>query len=299
MPEFISKLQYKTYEKGEYSDEKARGLDETLPLIKNFPWDEQRGADVQLTGPSVTVQDEYSNYLKAGLYFNGKFCLYYFDCDHHLYEYHTSDLNDVLSIVTEFFNGQINLEKFEKNLFSIGSIKHFENASFEYRVNALSFYSRLIFSIIFLFFMIISALITIVLNSPIFLKVVFLPFNLSVSGLIIYSIFLQMKYYVKSRNMMLNISSGIQVFQFGNDDEMVNYNKGDISVINIFGRYSSKGTPILNVIEVDFINGSKIKFPGLIIDPLEFETKFTNINIQRFQKSGEIRKSMWDYATSK
>lgn len=299
MPEFISKLQYKTYEKGEYSDEKVRSLEETLLLIKNFPWDEQRGADVQLTGPSVTIQDEYSNYLKVGLYFNGKFCLYYFDCDHHLYESHVSDLNDILSTVGEFLNGQIDLQKFEKNVFSIGSIKHFENASFEYRVKQFNFYSRLFFSIVLLPLMIISGLIIVVTSSPTFVKFIFLPINLTVSALIIYSIFMQIKYYAKSKNLILNISRGIQVFQFGSDDEMVNYYKGDISGINIFGRYSSKGTPILNIIEVDFINGSKIKFPGLIIDPLEFETKFININIQRFQKSSEIRKSMWDYAMNK
>jgi hypothetical protein len=57
MAEFISKLQYKTYEKGEFSDEKARSLEETIQLIKNFPWEEQRGGDVQLTGPSVTIQN--------------------------------------------------------------------------------------------------------------------------------------------------------------------------------------------------------------------------------------------------
>jgi hypothetical protein len=77
MPEFISKIQYKTYEKGEFSDEKVRNVEETLSLIKEFPWNEQRGVDVQPTGPSVTIQDEYVNYLKVGLYFNGKFCLYY------------------------------------------------------------------------------------------------------------------------------------------------------------------------------------------------------------------------------
>ena len=65
MPDFISKLQYKNYEKGEFSDEKVRGLDETIQLIKNFPWTKQRGVDVQLTGPSVTIQNEYAEYLKT------------------------------------------------------------------------------------------------------------------------------------------------------------------------------------------------------------------------------------------
>jgi lipase chaperone LimK len=55
MPEFISKVQHKTYEKGEFSDEKVRTLQETIELIKAFPYDDERAlTSVELTGPSVT-----------------------------------------------------------------------------------------------------------------------------------------------------------------------------------------------------------------------------------------------------
>jgi hypothetical protein len=88
MPEFISKLQHNTYEKGEFSDEQPRDLEETINLIKDFPWDAERTlTDIQLTGPSVTILDNDLNYLKLGLYFGGKFCVYYLDKDNHLYEY--------------------------------------------------------------------------------------------------------------------------------------------------------------------------------------------------------------------
>jgi hypothetical protein len=299
MSEFISKLQYKTYEKGEYSDEKVRSLEETLLLINNFPWEEQRGVDIQLTGPSVTIQDEYGNYLKAALYFGGKFCLYYLDLDHHLYEYHTPELKDVCAVVTDFFNGEIDLHKFEKNVFSMGAKSHFETRLFEYTVNAFSFYVRLTFSIIMTILMSSLGIGFIFIAAPLAIKFFFIPFCVFFGLLMLYSMFMQTKYYIKSKDMLLVISSGIQSFQFRDGDEMVTYKKADISLINFGGRFSSRGTPVLNIMEINFTDGSKIKIPGMLIDPMLFETKFQNIKIQRFEKSGEIRKRVWDYAMSK
>ncbi|MGI4022132.1 MAG: hypothetical protein ACRYFA_11545 [Janthinobacterium lividum] len=80
MCNLVSKLQYKTYETGEYSDEEARNLEETLILIQDFPWEEQRHLiDIKITGPSVTIQNDEGAYLKLGLFFNNKFCVYLFD----------------------------------------------------------------------------------------------------------------------------------------------------------------------------------------------------------------------------
>src|SRR4051812_13455873 len=126
MPEFISKIQHNTYEKGEFSDEKTRTLDETVELIKSFPFDAERSLTViQLTGPSITIQDEYVNYLKVGLYFNGKLCIYYLDNDNHLYEYYVLSVDEACNLVTDYFNGTLDLTKFEKHLFNFGNKAHF------------------------------------------------------------------------------------------------------------------------------------------------------------------------------
>lgn len=37
MLQLTSKIQHNTYEKGEFSDEQPRDLDETIRLIKDFP----------------------------------------------------------------------------------------------------------------------------------------------------------------------------------------------------------------------------------------------------------------------
>ncbi|MFI5140497.1 MAG: hypothetical protein ACHQIM_21940, partial [Sphingobacteriales bacterium] len=68
-----------------------------------------------------------------------------------------------------------------------------------------------------------------------------------------------------------------------------------IGEINIYGNQSTKGSPILSIIEIDFNNGTQIKFPGLLIDPLVLRSKFTKTKINFFQKPSEIRKARWNY----
>src|ERR1700760_3863791 len=130
MTNLISKLQYKYYEKGEFTEQKARSLDETIELIKTYPWDKQRGQDIQITCPSVTILDENGNYLKMGVYFSGKYCFYYLDADHHLYEHPVATVDEALLIVNNFFAGTLDLEKFERNHTVFNVISHFETGSF-------------------------------------------------------------------------------------------------------------------------------------------------------------------------
>ncbi|MDP9078473.1 MAG: hypothetical protein M3O71_13655 [Bacteroidota bacterium] len=298
MPEFISKLQHKTYEKGEFSDETVRTLDETVDVIKTFPWDNERTlTDIQLTGPSVTIQDEYVNYLKIGLYFNGKFCLYYLDCDNNLYEYHVAEMADVINVVTDFFDRQISLDKFDKHFLSAGSKKHFENASFDYAINSFNFFTRL-----FLFFILFAVLaccgfVIVFDDSPLFAKLFFVPFTLFFELFIVYSTFLTVKFYARSKNMYLNIASGNNQFQFGdNNGDIKNYKKSEISVINVYGPLSGKSKPILTIMEINFLDGSKIELPGLLIDPFVFRSKFANTTVVLFNKPSDLRKKRWSFA---
>lgn len=273
MPEFISKFQYKTYEKGEFSDEQARDLEETLQLIKTFPWAEQRGADVQLTGPSVTIRDEYGNYLKAALYFNGKFCLYYLDTDGHLYEYHAENLNTVYGFVTDFFNQQLDIQKFEKNLFSMGSRKHFETGSFEYSVNkpVMLFYFLMIIAFLFLeittviaFFMIKDMPGAFILI-PLFLLILCLS-----------TFYFMIKLYFKTKDMVIVISKGAKDFQFGQDNALGDYEKENVSALNIYGQ-TARSSRIFNLMELVFKDGTNLIVPGILLDPYDFVLKFPGI----------------------
>jgi len=265
MPEFISKLQYNTYEKGEYSDEKVRGLEDTLLLVNDFPWDGQRGADVQLTGPSVTIHDESGNYLKVGLYFGGKYCIYFLDCDNHLYEYHAPDLEDANIVLRDFFNGQIELTKFDKHLFNIGNKGHFFSRDFIYRVKAW----RVILTsapLIVIFLLFFSSAIAIK-SAPFFIVAVPLLISMPCGCLLIYIL----NCYLGCSDQVLQISSGNNSFSFANSNRDSNYNKEDIKQI-IVNNHSRNVDFIL--FEICFKDESVLKLTTMLISEISFRNKF-------------------------
>lgn len=291
MPEFISKLQYKTYEKGEYSDEKARSLEETFKLIRDFPWDQQRGADVQLTGPSVAIQDEYLNYLKVGLYFNGKFCLYYFDANHHLYEYHTDNLDEACKQVDDFFNSQLDTGKFEKKLLSVGSKSHFETACFEYRVNKTKVVLTIFFiSVLFLF---VASVTVIMPKLPGPAALIVVPY-LFIDFIYLSAMVLYIRVFLRSKDMYLQISSGNDGFRFGlNQDAAENYDKKNIARINIYG--SSRNASGLKIIESEFNDGTSIRFSGSLIDDITFAGKFHGVDVNRITMMSKVWVRLWNF----
>lgn len=269
MPELISKVQHNTYEKGEFSDEKPRNLDETIALIKDFPWDVERMlTDIQLTGPSVTVKDEDLNYLKIGLYFGGKFCAYYLDSDSHLYEYHATTIGDICNVVKDFFNSALDIQKFEKQNFSIGARKHFENGSFKYTIS----FMWNIFYILFAFAILIPMLIVFVIAALSSMYWFMLPL-LAISLLYIQGIYFMIMVTIKAKNLSLNISTGQNYFQFGPEDNMQQYDKRDISEINISGQ-TSRNYKAFNLMNIVFKDGSTVTIPGIIIEPFLFLSKF-------------------------
>lgn len=283
MPEFISKLQHKTYEKGEFSDEKVRSLDETIELIKTFPWDAERTlTDVQLTGPSVTIRDEDINFLKVGLYFNGKYCLYYLDSEKHLYEYHAPDIEDACKIVTDFFNGRLDLEKFEKHILNVGSQAHFVTNYFEYREKP---WRILMITALLLIYAVITIFLDVTLskvNGAHAIKIV--GFILSV---IYYYVVIKIFFVaVMNRNNYLQLSRGNDEFSFGYFKNLVKtYNKNNIHSIVIYRSGGSRNPNLICVYEIYFKDGTKIKFSNMLISDFAFADKFPNNTITYGKKS--------------
>ncbi|QEM10547.1 hypothetical protein [Mucilaginibacter rubeus] len=229
MLQLISKLQHNTYEKGEYSEEQPRSVEETIKLIKDFPWDAERAlTDIQLTGPSVTIQDSDLNYLKLGLYFNSKFCVYYLDKRNHLFEYHASTISEACNLVEDFFNGSLDLMPFEKHFFNIGNQPHFTSNDFVYRVKPARVIAFVAFISVYLLFAV-SIFVVSMLHignrpfpTPIFLSIIaiglFIGYAVSVT--------------IKGRNQYLQISRGNNVFSYGFDEQhIVIYNKADVEEI--------------------------------------------------------------------
>jgi hypothetical protein len=273
MPEFISKLQYKNYEKGEFSDEKSRSIEETLQLIKSFPWDEQRGVDIQLTSPSVTIQDEYVNYLKVGLYFNGKFSIYYLDSDNHLYEYHADNLDDVYKVVSDFFNLTLDLSPFEKHFFNIGNQKHFVNGDFTYQVELWRVILLSSFFIVFFVMFAVFAILFARTDAPFVVKSIFILLATLFASLLVY-IF---KRYFMCSDQALEISKGNSVFSLeDNNNNKRTYNKTDIKEIVMYAPGGGRNPNMFYVFEIYFKDGSVIKFSNMLISNITFQSKFSH-----------------------
>lgn len=132
MKTLISKLQYKNYEKGEFNNIEMRTAEETIQLIKDYPWEEQRQlASVELTCPSVTIEHDSGKFLKLGPHFGGKFCLYLSD-GRKISEKIIQHPEDSFDVITDFYNG-VNISKGFDRLFLIFWPKsHFVTASFQY-----------------------------------------------------------------------------------------------------------------------------------------------------------------------
>lgn len=273
MPEFISKLQYKTSENGEYFDEKGRNVEETIALIENFPWDKEQYADVELTGPSITITDLNGNYLKVGIHFGGRFHLYYLDINYHLYEYYPITLDKAITKVREFFNGNIDLANFEKQNFAYLQKSYFLTNQFEYTVKL---WKVLLMNIFWILYFIISFVFAIAIN-------IAQPFGPSGLIMIIVSvifggvIFRSLEKFYQKRRQYLKISRGNNLFLFSDGKEEVTlYNKADIKKIINYVNKASRSPNNFEVLEIVFNNDSSIFFTNALISNYTLSSKFSD-----------------------
>jgi hypothetical protein len=272
MPQFISKVQHKTYEKGEFTDEKERSLAETIELINTFPWDNERTlTDIQLTGPSVTICDEYVNYLKIGLFFNGKYCLYYLDRDNHLYEYHTAEMQMVNKLTSDFFNATLDLSQFEKHLFNIGNKTHFETCHFEYREKLWRILMLTIMLLFYGVFFLIGDSLLFFKSGSLYLSLIFGLVSLG----FYYFLFRIYHNAFVNRDNYLQISKGNDVFSFGYSSDTIScYNKADIKEIVSYENRGSRNPNLVVAFEIVFKNDESIKFTNMLIGSSDFHLKF-------------------------
>jgi len=289
MPQLISKLQHNTYEKGEFSDEQPRDLNETIQLIKDFPWDLERPlTDIQLTGPSVTIQDDDVNYLKLGLYFGGKFCVYYLDRDNHLYEYHTADIEAAEKLVADFFNKTLGLGVFEKHFFNIGNQPHLISNNFIYKVKPSRVFMLIAFLLVY-----IGLFIGFAASIPSDTPFILYPclFILIIGGFILYTVLLA----IQNRSLYLQISRGNNLFYFGKDEQNISaYEKLNIENIVIYENNDRRGFRLdfNKKIEVNFQNGDCLIIPNILISSYDFLSKFPNeLGIPVIYSSSRLFKS--------
>lgn len=204
------------------------------------------------------------NYLKLGLYFNGKFCVYYLDNHNHLYEYHAKTIEEICNLVKDFFDQVLNLNLFEKHFFNVGNQPHFITNDFVYRVNPFR-----VITPIALFSAYILLIIYIISQGG------FNPTSKAIPGvallvIILVGVFIGYMVYItmSGRNQYLQISRGNSQFSYGIDEQhIVVYDKADID--EIIHKQSRNTADI----EIRFKNREVIK-PTMLISDVDFIQKF-------------------------
>ena len=273
MAGLISKIQYKTYEKGEYTDEMARSLEETIALIKKFPWEREQYAELGLIGPSVTIVDLNGSYLKAGIYYGGRFSLYCLDSQNRYYENRNITIDLVYAKVTEFFEGKMDLADFTRIKFQVGLKSYFLTSSLEYRVR---FWKILLLSTGYIYIFLLLSILPVMLacNNPSGIVIIYSALLVGLFGWPLVYIF--QKYYRK-RYQYLKISRGNDLFLFGDGQgEVKVYDKNNILRIISYENSGSRSPNMFEVFEVVFKDGSKIKFSNGIISGSTLSSKFSN-----------------------
>lgn len=262
MPAFISKLQYKTCEDGEYYEEQARTLEETLALINNFPWERERYAEIDLTGPSVTIVDNDCNFLKIGIHYGGTFHIYYLNKENRFYERYPIHIDDVEEMVIDFFERGLNLQQLEKQPWTYLQRQYFLTKNFNYAVKPWQVFfctfwitlTALAFTIIFILGL---------FNNPTSITTgVYLALTATLFWVGPIYCFVKMQNY---KGQHLHIARGSNEFTFGNTlDETKTYNKADVVKIITTTSINRKQPFAITFTEVVFKDSSSIRFPNLL-----------------------------------
>lgn len=283
MKTLCSKIQLKNFEVGEFGEIANRTLDETLNLIFSFPWATERAlASVELHCPSVTIESLSGSYLKVGPYFNGKFCIYHCSKSGKVTFQVLNELNEMIAIIAEFFNGKIKIAGFQNYKYVVNPRKYFKTNPYEYKPGA-----KAIFNYFKLDLLIIVAPLCI-LGTKFFTDWSVITNPLGLFAILIFllffcgpSLYLLLDYQPYTKNQFLKISRGHHHFIFGDIAGNKEYDKSDIVGIcryyNHGGRNPWSGS---QVYRITFKNGEMLLFNSLLIDQWAFIKKFPGLEIK-------------------
>jgi len=271
----ISKIQYKNYEPGEFTEEKERTYEDTIHLIESFPWNEQRDhLAIALTNPSVTMQGP-NYYLKLAPYYHGKFVLYYFNARKQLYIQSFQHYQDTYPVIKSFFEDSPELSGFrlEASWFQ-PNIHHFKTRAFRYSLNPpLAISGALLMTILLLAYL-----------TP-FVGLLFLPsilhrlldaVFLGLMGIVLFLLeALFINHYRAASKKVLIISRGKDLFYYGWEQQPEAFDKKEIRDVIAYGGRNSKGFSRLTRVEINFLDGRSIDISCLIISQVDLLAKFS------------------------
>jgi hypothetical protein len=284
----VSKIQHKEFEVGEFVEEKDRDYEETIALIESFPWEiERKNLNVNLTNPSVTIQGKHGDFLKLGLFYNGKFVLHYFK-DETLFTKSFSSFQGTYSYIEKFFTANnFDITGFKKeNTWMQKNRQHFISQSFRYVATPEVVKRYLIstsgfafcFSLFMILLLIVKPLLYLNFNSDYYTAIVpFLAIIIFLLGggmhLIIF-----FNFYNNVRDKVLIMSKGNSIFYYGDINDPQRYDKLNIVRFTTVQPTTSRNPlSVFAIVSIEFNNGKQIQIPNLLVDSLKMQEKLTGI----------------------
>lgn len=282
MKTIISKIQYRNFEPGEYVEEKVRTLEESIRLIKDFPWEVQRvNNPIGITNPSITFEDADGNFLKVAPYYNKRFAVYFLKDKKFLYVKNGVESDEVNNIIRIFFDEiPFDTSTFSrKTSFFTNSKKQFYLNDFKYEIKGPFyfldnfFYSNSFFTLIYAtacFFIFIFHKET--RQDKIGALICFI-------GFIVAACLAKLYFYASAKGKTLILSKGNDTFQYGDKDNLATFNKQKIASIIIPPAKRGLGFDS-HVYKILFQDGSYLVIPDIILPPFKFSGKFPGIKIE-------------------
>lgn len=289
----LSKIQYKNFETGEFTNGGERTAEEALKIIRQYPWEQQReGIVINLTNPSVTIEGRYNDFLKLALYYKGKFVLHYCDSTGELWTKAFVRLADSFPFISLFFEDRpFNTEGFRKEytLFQ-NNKRHFISQEFHYEAD----FRRCCH------YLLTSSGINLSLGLCILLWCLWVFFWGNgmppalwaiVGGFVFFwggglNLLLFTDYYRHVRGKMLIMSKGNDIFYYGSKNNLKQYCKLDI--MRLIHRQDSFGSrsPIASFayIKLELKDASEIYLPNLLLSDDALARKLEDIPQVRIDK---------------
>jgi hypothetical protein len=283
--ELISKVQYRNSEKGQFHKIAMRNLEDTISLIKNYPWETERSlASIELTCPCVTIEHPSGSYLKVAPYFSGKFSLYYLD-GNKIYLKTTDSIEDAVLWTKIYFEQEGKLQGFEKYSFTFKPIAYFKTNPFEYIIDAKAKLTFFKFPISIIPVILLIFLLKYMERPERFIAlpaaVVMLLCLIAITPVVCF----YLNYLLADKGSYLRIARGDDEFEYGTADNKKTYNKQNIAEINTYGvHYSRSLWSECEVFTINFSNGEQIKFTSLLISGSKLRMKFPDHKILSHKK---------------
>ncbi len=292
--QFVSKLQYKDCEPGEFFDSAMRTFDDTVSLIKEFPWALQREyTPVQLTCPSVTIKHSNGTYLKLGPFYNGKFTLYLLVRSGKVLHKVFVKLDDCIAVISDYFAGNDISTGFSEMHFISHRKKHFVTEKFEYVVSGKRILQFLFFPEIFL--LVYFGLTIITASHGGTHQLEGLLFGLGLMALLVGpNWYLFFNYFNDCKDIYLRMSRGHQKFLFRTKTDMEEFDKADIEKVFIYMNTASRS--LIHgycIYEICFLNGYRIRISCLLMNEYQFRGKLPGKEFELVHKGFLTMKKNW------